>query len=157
MHERSFYGYNVFLVVDAASELPVTIVMATVNKNDTLAFEPLIEEFDERYDTENLQAALADAGFDSQDNREVCQDCLNCPLLTPINLHRPSSLLHIRDDIKQLFKKRENKFVCSPHHAGSSSAAKENKIDIVQDELRRVLRGETLHNVVDKEVYQYRK
>lgn len=50
-----------------------------------------------------------------------------------------------------------DKIVCSPHHAGSSPAAKENKISIVRDELRRVLRGETLHNVVNKEVYQYRE
>ncbi|MFC7059991.1 transposase [Halovenus salina] len=81
-HEGSFYGYKVFLVVDAASELPVAITMETGKRNDTVAFEPLIEEFDERYETDNLQAALADAGFDSQDNREFCQEQLDCPLLT---------------------------------------------------------------------------
>jgi len=48
--------------------------------------------FDERYDTDNLQAALADAGFDSQDNREFCQEQLDCPLLTAINPRRSSSL-----------------------------------------------------------------
>lgn len=46
--------------------------------------------------------------------------------------------------------------VCSPHHAGSSPEAKENKIQIVRDELERVLRGEQLHNVVNQEVFQYR-
>ncbi len=74
-----------FLVVDAASELPVAITMETGKRNDTVAFEPLIEEFEERYDTDELQAALADAGFDSQGNREFCQDQLDCPLLTSIN------------------------------------------------------------------------
>jgi len=46
--------------------------------------------------------------------------------------------------------------VCSPHHAGSSPTAKENKIQIVREELERVLRGETLENVVNGEVFQYR-
>lgn len=103
-HEGSFYGYKVFLVVDAASELPVAITMETGKRNDTTAFEPLIEEFDERYDTDDLQAALADAGFDSQDNREVCHDRLDCPLLTAINPRRSSPLATIKDEIKELFE-----------------------------------------------------
>jgi len=115
-HEGSFYGYKVFLVVDAASELPVAITMETGKRNDTAAFEPLIEEFDERYGTEDLQAALADAGFDSQDNREFCQEQLDCPLLTAINPRRSSSLKKIRDDIKQLFEEREDGFD-SPYEA----------------------------------------
>ena len=115
-HEGSFYGYKVFLVVDAASELPVAITMETGKRNDTAAFEPLIEEFDERYGTEDLQAALADAGFDSQDNREFCQEVLDCPLLTAINPRRSSSLQQIRDDIKELFKEREDGFD-SPYEA----------------------------------------
>jgi D-3-phosphoglycerate dehydrogenase len=47
--------------------------------------------------------------------------------------------------------------VCSPHHAGSSPTAKQNKIRIVREEVERVLRGESLHNVVNQEVYQYRE
>lgn len=50
-----------------------------------------------------------------------------------------------------------NQIVCSPHHAGSSPAAKRNKIEIVGEELGRCLRGEALHNVVNKEVFQYRE
>jgi len=46
--------------------------------------------------------------------------------------------------------------VCSPHHAGGSPQAKGNKIRIVREELERVLRGDTLQNVVNKEVFQYR-
>src|SRR6056297_1937783 len=115
-HEGSFYGYKVFLVVDAASELPVAITMETGKRNDTTAFEPLIEDFDERYDTDNLQAALADAGFDSQDNREFCHEELDCPLLTAINPRRSSSLKQIKEEIRQLFKEREEGFD-SPYDA----------------------------------------
>ena len=45
--------------------------------------------------------------------------------------------------------------VCSPHHAGSSPSAKENKIEIVRNELERILDGKPIHNVVNQEVYQY--
>jgi D-3-phosphoglycerate dehydrogenase len=45
--------------------------------------------------------------------------------------------------------------VCSPHHAGSSPSAKEDKIDIVRDELQRLLDGRFLCNVINQEVYQY--
>lgn len=115
-HEGSFYGYKVFLVVDAASELPVAITMETGKRNDTTAFEPLIEEFDERYDTDELQAALADAGFDSQDNREFCQDCLDCPLLTSINPRRSSPLATIKEEIKELFEEHGEE-IDSPYDA----------------------------------------
>jgi len=47
--------------------------------------------------------------------------------------------------------------VCSPHHAGSSPRAKGNKIQIVKDELERILHGEQLHNIVNQEVFQYRE
>ncbi len=50
-----------------------------------------------------------------------------------------------------------DKIVCSPHHAGSSPAAKENKIRIVREELKRVLQGKPLHNIVNQEVYQYQE
>ena len=53
-----------FSVVDAASELPVAITMETDSRNDTKAFTPLIEEFDDRYNFEDIQAVLAGAGFD---------------------------------------------------------------------------------------------
>jgi D-3-phosphoglycerate dehydrogenase len=48
-----------------------------------------------------------------------------------------------------------DRIVCSPHHAGGSVKAKKNKIQIARDELDRVLQGETLHNVVNQEVFQH--
>lgn len=47
--------------------------------------------------------------------------------------------------------------VCSPHHAGGPPTAKENKIEIVREELERILRGEAPHNVVNQEVFQYQE
>jgi D-3-phosphoglycerate dehydrogenase len=45
--------------------------------------------------------------------------------------------------------------VCSPHHAGSSPEAKQRKIKVVGEELERILRDKSLHNVVNPEIYQY--
>ena len=103
-HEGSFYGYKVYLVVDVAAELPVAITMETGKTTDCDGFEPLIDDFEEHCDTDDVQAVLADAGFDSSDNRDYCQEALDCPLLGAINPRRSSSLKKIRDDIKELFK-----------------------------------------------------
>ena len=56
-------------------------------------FEPLVEEFEQHYDTDDLQAALADAGFDSQDNREFCQERLDS-FTQPVIRSKPQRLLH---------------------------------------------------------------
>ncbi len=82
--------------------------METGKINDCAGFEPLIEEFEQRYDTNDLQAALADAGFDSQENRELCQDQLDCPLFTSINPRRSSPLSTIKQDIKELFEEHSD-------------------------------------------------
>lgn len=46
--------------------------------------------------------------------------------------------------------------VCSPHRGGHTRAAEERVVEIAAAELDRVLRGETLHNVVNPDVFQYR-
>ncbi|WP_241432763.1 transposase [Natrinema pellirubrum] len=102
--------------MDVAAELPVTLTMEVGSRNDCAAFEPLIEEFDKRYDTDNIQAALADAGFDSQGNREFTQEKLDCPLLTAINPRRSAPLKAIRDEIKELFKNHGDE-IDSPYDA----------------------------------------
>ncbi|WP_123619529.1 transposase [Halorubrum sp. CSM-61] len=115
-HEGKFYGYKVFLVVDAASELPVAITMETGSRHDSKAFTPLIEEFDDRYDFEDIQAVLADAGFDSQANRDQSQQRLSSPLLTVINPRRSKPLKAIKKEIKRLFKKHGDE-IDSPYDA----------------------------------------
>jgi hypothetical protein len=44
-------------VIDAAAELPVAITLETGKTNDCAVFEPLIEEFEQHYDTDDLQAS----------------------------------------------------------------------------------------------------
>jgi len=59
---------------------------------------------------------LADAGFDSQDNREFCQERLECPLLTAINPRRSSPLATIKEEIKELFEEHGEE-IDSPYDA----------------------------------------
>jgi len=115
-HEGTFYGYKVFIVVDVAAELPVAITMETGSTNGCGGFKPLIDNFEERYDTDELQAVLADAGFDSQGNRDYCQDSLDCPLLGAINPRRSSPLATIKQEIKELFKEHSEE-IDSPYDA----------------------------------------
>jgi len=79
-------------------------------------FEPLVDEFDERYDTDELQAVLADAGFDSQGNRGYCEDSLDSPLLGGINPRRSSALATIKEEIKELFEEHGDE-IDSPYDA----------------------------------------
>ncbi|MFW6385276.1 MAG: transposase [Halodesulfurarchaeum sp.] len=103
-HEGSFYGYKVYLVVDAATELPVAITTATGSRNDVAAFVPLIEEFEARYDVDDLEVVFGDAGFDSQANREACQDRVGASLQTAINPRRSAPLKALKDEIKVVFE-----------------------------------------------------
>jgi hypothetical protein len=103
-HEGSFYGYKAFILVDVAIEQPILIRMETGSRNDSPVSIPLIKEYEQRYDTDKLEAVLADAGFDSAENREACQDRLGCPFLHPINPRRSKPLKTIRDEIKQVFQ-----------------------------------------------------
>lgn len=104
-HEGSFYGYKVYLVVDAATELPVAVVTATGKRNDVTQFVPLLEAFEERYDTDGLEAVFGDAGFDSQSNREACRERTGASLLTAINPRRSGPLKALKDEIKEVFEK----------------------------------------------------
>lgn len=49
-----------------------------------------------------------------------------------------------------------DRIVCSPHRAGVTAHAEERVVETASAEPRRALAGETLRNVVNPEVYQYR-
>jgi len=59
---------------------------------------------------------LADAGFDSQENREESQQRLSSPLPTAINPRRSKPLKAIKEETKRLFKKHGDE-IASPYDA----------------------------------------
>ena len=52
---------------------------------------------------------FGDAGFDSQSNREACQDRVDAPLMTAINPRRSSPLKALKAEIKEIFEKHGEK------------------------------------------------
>jgi transposase, IS5 family len=79
-----WFGYQVHLVVDTKTELPVGFEVTAANENETTRFEPLLEAT-QRAQPRLLwrtEAVLADAGYDSKDNcRFVLQDLKALPII----------------------------------------------------------------------------
>jgi IS5 family transposase len=51
-HRGSFYGYKLFLIIDAEAELPVEIVVVTGKKHESTVYIPLISTFAKDYDVD---------------------------------------------------------------------------------------------------------
>lgn len=106
-HEGSFYGYQVMLLVDPAVELPVAIMVRPGNEAEKTLFAPLVEDFTERYDTDEFdcEAVFADAEYDTKGTRKEAEDLLEAPLATGINPRRSKPLKALKDEIKTVFEK----------------------------------------------------
>jgi len=104
LHEDWFYGYKLYLLIDAVLELPIAVLLTTGKQNDQEMFIPLIDKFKEQYDLDEIQAVFGDAGFDSVDNKKKCEKKLDCPFMTAINPRRSKQLKAIKEKIKEIFK-----------------------------------------------------
>ena len=73
-----WFGYQVHLVVDCATELPVAFEVTAANENETTHFEPMLEQLQKRQAPlmSRLEAVLADAGYDSTPNCSFVLDKL---------------------------------------------------------------------------------
>ncbi len=60
-HHGSFYGYKVHLLIDAESELPISMILSTGKDNDMPHFIPLLVDCMENYDLTDITAVQADA------------------------------------------------------------------------------------------------
>ena len=106
MHEGFFYGYQVMLLVDPAIGLPVGIMVRPGNEAEKTLFRPLIDDFTDRYDTDEFdcEAVFADAEYDTDDTREAAEEVLEAPLSTGINPRRSAALKTLKADIKEVFE-----------------------------------------------------
>lgn len=106
-HEGNFYGYQVMLLVDPATELPVGILVRPGNEAEKTLFPILGEEFTERYDTDEFdcEVVFGDAEYDTADAREAAEEILDAPLATGINPRRSAPLKALKEEIKEVFKK----------------------------------------------------
>lgn len=71
-----WFGYQVHLIVDCATELPVAFEVTAANENETTRFEPLLEQLQRQQAAlaARTKAVIADAGYDSTAN---CQYVLS--------------------------------------------------------------------------------
>lgn len=79
-----WFGYQVHLVVDTKTELPVGFEVTAANENETTRFEPLLEATQRAQPRllARTEAVLADAGYDSRDNcRFVLEDLKALPII----------------------------------------------------------------------------
>lgn len=79
-----WYGYEVHLVADCATELPLWFEVTPANVSETTRFVPLLEGWAGRHPTllGRTEAVLADAGYDSEENcRHVLEQCEALPII----------------------------------------------------------------------------
>lgn len=94
--EGSFYSHKVFIVVDVPIEQPILIRMETGSGRARRCSSRRSRSM--RSDTTLMlsKPVLADAAYDSADNREACNDGLGCRLLHPINPRKSTGLKAIK-------------------------------------------------------------
>lgn len=108
-HQGSFYGYKVHILIDAESELPIAMVMSPGNKHDSVYFQPLLEQFDEKYDFDEAIAVLGDAAYDTKSFRKTSQKKTGGKFLPVCNPRRSKSLARLKRMVKNTFDKFGNR------------------------------------------------
>jgi hypothetical protein len=79
-----WFGYQVHLVVDCKTELPVGFEVTAANENETTRFEPLLEATQRAQPRllARTEAVMADAGYDSRSNcRFVLEELKTLPII----------------------------------------------------------------------------
>lgn len=104
VHQGSFFGYKVHLLIDAEAELPVAARLSPGNDYDSPHLLPLVGDFKGRYDVDEVLAVLADGAYDAEGLRKGVERELGCHLLAAINPRRDRLLKHIKELVRELFK-----------------------------------------------------
>jgi hypothetical protein len=94
------------LLVDPAIELPVGLLMRPGNEAEKTLLRPLLEEFTDRYDTDEFDCEIVfgDAEYDTSNARTATEKVLEAPLATGINSRRSAALKGLKEEIKDVFE-----------------------------------------------------
>ncbi len=79
-----WFGYKLHMVVDAVYELPVSFVMTPANEADTSQMKVLLEKAVADKPEAQIEAVIADKGYDSQDNCRLVFEEYNAAPIIPI-------------------------------------------------------------------------
>jgi len=108
-HHGSFYGYKVHILIDADSEMPLAMILSPGNDHDSQHFVPLLEEFEDNYDFEEIIALLADGAYDKKDYRKIVLEKTGGIFLPACNPRNSRILAVMKRTVKTLFEKYGNK------------------------------------------------
>ncbi len=108
-HHGSFYGYKVHILIDADSEMPLAMILSSGEDHDSPHFVPLVEEFEENYDFDEIIALLADAAYDNKDFRKIVMEKTGGIFLPACNPRNSKILAMIKSTVKKLFEKHGDK------------------------------------------------
>lgn len=108
-HHGSFYGYKVHILIDADSEMPLAMILSSGKDHDSIHFVPLLEEFEENYDFDEIIALLADGAYDNQDFRKIVTKKTGGIFLPACNPRRSKILKTMKMTVKKLFDKHGKK------------------------------------------------
>lgn len=104
-HHGSFYGYKVHILIDAESELPISMILSTGEDHDSPYFIPLLKDFEKRYDFDDVYAVLGDAAYDVKRFREATLKMTGGKLLPACNPRNSKVLKRMKVRVRKLFKK----------------------------------------------------
>ncbi len=109
IHQGSFYGYKVHILIDSESEMPLAMIVSSGEEHDSTHFIPLMEEFDKHYDFDEIIAVLADGAYDNQSFRKIVQGLTGGIFLPACNPRKSKILKMMKQKIKKLFEKHGDK------------------------------------------------
>jgi len=103
VHQGSFYGYKVHILIDAESEMPLAMILSSGEDYDSSHFIPLLEDFDKNYDFEEIIAVLGDGAYDVGAFRKIVRNKTGGIFLPACNPRRNKNLQMWKKIIKKLF------------------------------------------------------
>ena len=103
-HHGSFFGYKVHILIDAESEMPIGMIASSGEENDAPYFLPLLEDFKEHYNFDEVVAVLGDGAYDVWDFREKVTEMTGGMFLPACNPRRSKILMRMKLRVRKLFK-----------------------------------------------------
>lgn len=102
-HHGSFFGYKVHILIDAESEMPIGMIASSGEENDAPYFLPLLEDFKQHYNFEEVVAVLGDGAYDVWDFRGKVTGMTGGIFLPACNPRRSKILMRMKLRVKKLF------------------------------------------------------
>ena len=102
-HHGSFYGYKIHILIDAESEMPISMILSTGKDHDSPHFIPLLDDYDKNNDFKNVYALLADSGYDTTEFRKEVLNKTGGIFLPACNPRKSKILKRMKARVKKLF------------------------------------------------------